>query len=167
MKAPLPHDEAQGLQSLRNYNILDTLPETAFDDLTLIAAQNCQTPIALISLVDESRQWFKSRHGIDVEETPREFSFCAFAILQKDTVMEVPDAQADPRFADNPLVTGAPHIRFYAGAPLIARDGQALGTLCVIDTKPLHMDAAQTAVLSALSRNVVTQLELYRLNIEL
>ena len=164
MRAPLPTGEAQRLQSLRDYNVLDTLPEAAFDDLTLLAAQICQTPIALISLVDESRQWFKSRHGLDADETSREMAFCAHAILQKDTVMEVPDALTDPRFVDNALVTGEPHIRFYAGAPLIARDGQALGTLCVIDRKPHQLDAAQAAALSALSRHVVTQLELRRQN---
>jgi len=167
MIAPLPPDEAQRLQSLRDYHVLDTLPEAAFDDLTLLAAHICQTPIALISLVDESRQWFKSRHGIDADETPRDIAFCSHAILQKDTIMEVPDAQADPRFADNALVTGAPHIRFYAGAPLIARDGQALGTLCVIDRKPHQLDADQAAALKALSRQVVTQLELRRQNADL
>ena len=167
MNAPLPHDEAQRLRSLREYHVLDTSPEAAFDELTLLAARICQVPIALISFVDESRQWFKSRHGMDLCETPREISFCTHAILHKETVMEVPDARADPRFADNVLVTGAPHIRFYAGAPLIARDGQALGTLCVLDRKPQRLDHTQTAALSALSRNVIAQLELRRLNTEL
>lgn len=167
MSAPLPLDEARRLQSLRDYNVLDTLPEAAFDDLTLLAAQICRTPIALISFVDESRQWFKSRHGLDVDETPRAIAFCAHAILQKDAVTEVTDAQADPRFTDNALVTGEPHIRFYAGAPLIARDGQALGTLCVLDRKPHRLDAGQKAALSALSRSVVTQMELRRKNAEL
>ena len=121
MNAPLPPDEAQRLRSLRDYNVLDTPPEAEFDELSSLAALICQTPVALISFVDESRQWFKSHHGLQVQETPRDLAFCAYAILQKDTVMEVPDAQADPRFAENVLVTAAPHIRFYAGAPLINR----------------------------------------------
>lgn len=162
MRAPLPPDEAQRLRSLRDYNVLNTPPEAAFDDLTLLAAQITQAPIALISLVDESRQWFKSRHGIDTCETPRDRAFCSHAILQKDTVMEVPDSKLDHRFADNLLVTGAPHIRFYAGAPLVSRDGHALGTLCVFDHRPRKLEAAQIAALSALSRQVMTLLELHR-----
>jgi GAF domain-containing protein len=157
MRAPLPPDEAQRLRSLRDYNVLNTPPEAAFDDLTLLAAQITQAPIALISLVDESRQWFKSRHGIDTCETPRDRAFCSHAILQKDTVMEVPDSKLDHRFADNLLVTGAPHIRFYAGAPLVTRDGHALGTLCVFDHRPRKLEAAQIAALSALSRQVIDE----------
>lgn len=167
MRAPLPPDESQRLRSLHDYHVLNTPPEEAFDDLTLLAAQITQTPIALISLVDESRQWFKSRHGIDTYETPRDVAFCSYAILQKDTVMEVPDSKVDHRFADNLLVTGAPYIRFYAGAPLVSRDGQALGTLCVFDRRPRKLEAAQTAALSALSRQVMTQLELHRQDAQL
>ena len=162
MKAPLPGNEAHRLAILREYNVLDSMPEQAFDDLTLLAAQICQTPIALITLVDEDRQWFKSRVGLNAAETSRDVAFCAHAILNVDQVLEVPDAQLDPRFADNPLVTANPHIRFYAGAPLVAPDGLALGTLCAIDRVPRKLSAEQKAALQALSRTVVARLELRR-----
>jgi two-component system, cell cycle sensor histidine kinase and response regulator CckA len=160
MKAALPTDEAGRLATLRALDILDTAQEAAFDEITRLAAQICRAPIALISLVDESRQWFKSRIGIETQETPREHSFCAHTILAKDEVFEVSDAHADPRFADNPLVTSAPHIRFYAGAPLLARDGHALGTLCVIDRTPRQLSTEQTTALRALSKHVMAQFEL-------
>jgi PAS domain S-box-containing protein len=162
MKAPLPPDESQRLESLRRYAILDTPPEAPFEDLTLLAAQTCQTPIALVSLVDETRQWFKSRVGLDATETSRDLAFCAHAILNRDDVLEVRDARLDPRFADNPLVTADPNIRFYAGAPLVARDGHVLGTLCVIDRAPRMLSQTQKQALQALSRHVVTLLELRR-----
>lgn len=162
MKAPLPPNEAQRLETLRGYDVLDTPPESAFDDLTLLAAQICQVPIAVITLVDENRQWFKSIIGLNATETPREFAFCAHAILYSDKVLEVRDAQIDPRFADNPLVTADPHIRFYAGASLVAPDGLALGTLCVIDYVPRVLSAEQQTALRALSRTVIAQLELRR-----
>ena len=162
MKAPLPDNEGIRLALLRDYNVLDSLPQQAFDDLVLLAAQICQTPIALISLIDEDRQWFKSRVGLNAAETSRDVAFCAHAILNADAVMEVRDAQLDPRFADNPLVTGDPHIRFYAGAPLVTVDGLALGTLCVIDRVPRELTTEQSAALQALSRMVVAQLELRR-----
>jgi two-component system cell cycle sensor histidine kinase/response regulator CckA len=159
-RAPLPPNESQRLATLREYNILDTPPEDAFDDLTLLASQICQTPMAMVSLVDEKRQWFKSKIGIDASETSRDIAFCAHTILNVKDVLEVDDACADPRFADSPLVTSGPHIRFYAGAPLVSPDGQALGALCVMDRKPHKLTPDQLNALRALGRNVVAQLDL-------
>ena len=162
MKAPLPPNELQRLETLRSYNVLDTPPESAFDDLTQLAAQICEVPIAAVSLVDGNRQWFKSIVGLSATETSRDIAFCAHTILNPDELLEVRDAQLDSRFADNPLVTGNPNIRFYAGAPLVAPDGLALGTLCVIDHEPHVLSAKQKTALSALSRAVIAQLELRR-----
>lgn len=162
MNAPLPPDEARRLAALDDYAVLDTAPESSFDDLTQLASHICHTPIALVSLVDGRRQWFKSRVGLDATETPREVAFCAHAILQPGAVFEVPDAHQDPRFADNPLVTGAPHVRFYAGTPLLTDQHQALGTLCVIDHKPRTLTPGQRQALQALGRHVVKLLELRR-----
>ena len=161
MKAPLPPDEARRLAALRRYQILDTEPEQEFDDITLLASHICETSIAMISLVDENRQWFKSKFGITESETSRDIAFCAHGILQAD-VFVVKDAQADSRFATNPLVTGNPRIRFYAGAPLLTSDGHALGMLCVNDQVPRELSVEQKAALQALSRQVVAQLELRR-----
>ena len=162
MKAPLPPEEAQRLAALHKYNVLDTPPEQAFDDLTLLAAHLCQTPIALVSLVDETREWFKSKRGLNAAEMPRDIAFCANTILDHNKVFEVHDAAADPRFADNPLVAADPKIRFYAGAPLVTPEGHALGSLCVVDFIPRKLSEAQLAALRALSRHVVSQLELRR-----
>ncbi len=161
MQAPLPENEPARLQALHDYGILDTAAEAEFDDFTLLAAQICGAPVALISLIDTDRQWFKSRLGLNVSETPRDQAFCAYALHQPD-VFTVPDATADGRFADNPLVTGDPNIRFYAGAPLITEEGQALGTLCVIDRVPRTLTPEQQAALQALSRQVIARLELRR-----
>lgn len=154
-------NETARLRALRAYHILDTDPEQVFDDLTLLASQVCGTPIALITLVDEHRQWFKSKVGIDVQETARNISFCAHAIEQPG-LFEVPDTLCDSRFRDNPMVVNDPHIRFYAGAPLLTRDGDPLGTICVVDSMPRTLSEGQSAALNALRRQAETQLELRR-----
>ncbi|MEL7557795.1 PAS domain S-box protein [Stutzerimonas chloritidismutans] len=156
--APSPPRELSRLAALLRYEILDTPDETAFDDFTELAAYICDTPIALISLVDDHRQWFKSRLGLDVSETPRELSFCTYTI-EGEGVFEVEDAHRDTRFCDNPLVTGDPHIRFYAGAPLISPDGYNLGTLCVIDRQPRQLSEAQRGALVRLSRQIMRLFE--------
>ena len=159
--APLPEKESARLDALRQYAILDTAPEQEFDDLTRLAALICGTPIALVSFVDAKRQWFKSRLGLEGSETPRDISFCAHAILGSD-VLVVPDTLEDERFRSNPLVTVGPKVRFYAGAPLITKDGHALGTICVLDCKPRDLSEAQREALTALARLTVAELELRR-----
>jgi GAF domain-containing protein len=132
-----------------------------FDDVTFLAAHICHTPIALITLIDSTRQWVKARVGTDVSETPRDVAFCSHAIASRETLV-VPDALEDDRFARNPLVTGEPKIRFYAGAPLLVQEGHALGTLCVVDREPRHLTERQQEALEALSRQVMILLELRR-----
>jgi GAF domain-containing protein len=150
-----PTNEHERLNALRGYELLDTESEAAFDAMTRLAATICRVPIALVSLVDENRQWFKSQCGLDgVTSTGRDISFCGHAILQNG-LFEVPDAREDPRFADNPLVTGEPHIRFYAGMPLIETGGLALGTLCVIDRTPRKLKKTQRLQLEDLAQSVV------------
>lgn len=158
--AALPFNEAERLNVLRSYGVLDTGPEQAFDDLTTLASAVCHAPMALITLVDQDRQWFKARQGIDMPETPREISFCAHAILQPDTLMEVPDTHQDARFVHNPLVTGAAAVRFYAGAPLVTPQGVAIGTVCVLDHHPRTLSETERRALYSLARQVVAQLEL-------
>ncbi len=164
--APIPSNEEQRLAILREYQVLDTPPEQAFDDVVRLASLICGVPIALVSLVDETRQWFKARVGLEADSTARELAFCAHAILD-EVVLEVPDALEDSRFSDNPLVLGDPGIRFYAGAPLITPGGHRLGTICVIDQERRTLTAEQLEALKALSRVVVEHLEFRRLAVGL
>lgn len=145
---------------MRSYSILDTLPESDYDNITKIAAEICGTPISLISLIDDKRQWFKSHHGLDATETPKEYAFCGHAINTPNDVFIVQDARKDERFHDNPLVTGDPHVIFYVGVPLVSEAGLPLGTLCVIDHKPNLLSQSQISSLSALSNQVINLLEL-------
>lgn len=161
MITPNAHSEQKRLNVLWQYEVLDTVPEAVFDDLTELAARICEAPIALISLVDEKRQWFKAKIGTPIQETARDISFCTHAISQTELFI-VPDATLDSRFASNPLVVSNPKIRFYAGAPLITPDGYALGTLCVIDKVPRTLRPEQQQALRILARHVVSQLELRR-----
>jgi anti-sigma regulatory factor (Ser/Thr protein kinase) len=155
-------NEAARLAALRRYRILDTDPEQAFDDLTILASHICEAPIALITLVDEDRQWFKAQVGLSIRETARNVSFCTHAIERPDEITVVPNALHDQRFVNNPFVVNDPKIRFYAGAPLVTPDGYALGTLCVVDSVPRTLTAAQLHALGALRRQTQAQLELRR-----
>ena len=167
MSAPKPNGEEARVAALREYQILDTEAEQVFDDLAQLAASLCRAPMALVSLIDAERQWFKARVGIEPSECPRDLSFCSYAILQSDLMM-VRDASADPRFATNPLVTGEPRIRFYAGLPLFSSDGlHALGTLCVLDVTPRDLTGEQIAALRSLARQAEALLEMARLRGEL
>ncbi|MGD1083838.1 MAG: GAF domain-containing protein [Verrucomicrobiota bacterium] len=156
MRYPIPENDADRVNTLRGYGILDTQPEGQFDDLARLAASICGTPMAVISLVDQDRQWFKSKTGLQACQTPREDAFCAHAIMSPDLFL-VPDATQDPRFATNPLVVGEPRIRFYAGAPLTAPNGHHLGALCVMDRVPRQLIPAQLEALRILSRQVMAQ----------
>ena len=166
MQAPLPANEIDRLAALYSLDVLDSQPEKDFDDIVALAASVCSAPMALVSLVDADRQWFKAGIGTDLTEMPRDLSFCAHAILGKDLLV-VPDARQDARFADNPVVSIPGGVRFYAGAPLITTEGYALGTLCVWDTEPRHPEVAQLQALRALARQVTSQLELRRYSLAL
>jgi GAF domain-containing protein len=163
MKAPLPSNETERLAALKEYHVLDTETEQSYDDIVILAAHICKVPIAMISLVDEVRQWFKSKVGVDQQQTSRDVAFCAHAILQNEPFI-VRDATKDRRFAGSTLVTGDTHFRFYAGIPLINPEGLALGTLCVVDRHPRRLTAAQQKALQALSRQVMALLELRRVS---
>lgn len=153
---------APRIAALARYNIMDTPAEVEFDDVVRLVSLICDAPIATVTLLDSRRQWFKAKLGLDVSETPIDQAFCRHAITQTEPMI-VPDASQDPRFADNPLVTGAPHIRFYAGAPLIGSDGIAIGTLCTIDRKPRpNLTPQQHLALKVLSQHIMTLLELRR-----
>jgi GAF domain-containing protein len=152
-------DEAERQRVLDMYRIVDTLPESAYEDIVQLASTLCDTPIALLTLIDRDRQWFKASLGLDGAQTRREDAFCARAIEAPSDLMEVPDAQQDPRFIANPYVTGAPHVRFYAGMPLVAPTGEAMGTVCVIDEVPRRLDDRQRRGLAALSRLTMTLLD--------
>ena len=162
MTMPILPNETARQQALERYSILDTMAEQAYDDITKLASYICDTPIALISLVDNERLWFKSRVGLDVDGIPREDAFCAYAIQHPDEIMLVQDATQDKRFMHSALVVNPPKIRFYAGAPLVTPSGEAIGTLCVIDLTPRVLSVEQFDALRALSRQVIAQLELRR-----
>ncbi|RZA00173.1 MAG: sensor histidine kinase [Sphingobacteriaceae bacterium] len=157
---PIPKNEDERLESLRSYQILDTEEENDFDELAMLASAICQTPIALITLVDDKRQWFKSHRGTDIRETPREISFCAHAIAADDDIMIINDTRKDERFVDNPLVTGDTNLAFYAGVPLVNEEGFALGTLCVIDQQVKQLTDKQAEALKVLAKQVTIKLEL-------
>jgi GAF domain-containing protein len=161
MSAPKPENESARLEVLHQFEILDTDPEESLDEITRLAAHLCHTPIAVITLIDAHRQWFKSRVGLTPTETARDISFCAHAIMQPGPLV-VRDALDDDRFRHNPMVTSDPYIRFYAGSPLISIEGYNLGTLCVIDRTPREITPEQVAALRILSNQVMTQLELRR-----
>jgi signal transduction histidine kinase len=158
--AASPLNENQRIAALHEYDLLDSLPDKDYDDITRIAADICGMPISLISLIDKDRQWFKSRVGMEAAETPRDIAFCAHAILQPDEIFLVRNTTLDDRFADNPLVTGDLNVNFYAGVPLVTEGGNALGTLCVIDSKPNDLSKEQKETLKALARQVVAYFEL-------
>lgn len=164
--ADKPYDENARLKALFEYDVLDTQAEKIFDDLTELASEICETPISLISLVDPDRQWFKSKVGLDAESTDRDIAFCSHAILQDD-IFEIQDALKDERFFDNPLVTSAPNIRFYAGTPLRTPSGYKIGTLCVISDHPKKLSDRQKKSLKLLGREVIAQLEIRMSNIKL
>jgi signal transduction histidine kinase len=157
-----PQNELDRLRALRSYNVLDTLSEKEYDQLTAISSQICGCSMSFISLIDEDRQWFKSAHGLNVSETERRVAFCAHAINTPNEILVVPDARLDNRFHDNPLVAGDPHLAFYAGVPLVNEDGMALGTLCVLDSEPKTLSESQLSALNALADQVMVLLELRR-----
>ncbi len=166
MKAPIPAHEAERLAALHRYKVLDSDPEQTYDDITKLASHICGAPIAFVSLVDAERQWFKAKLGLTQQQTPRDEAFCAYTVLGPDTFV-VEDAAKDERFAVNPLVTGDPHVRFYAGAPLLTAEGHAIGSMCVIDHRPRQFPTDQREALERLARLVIANLELRRASADL
>lgn len=166
-KPIIPKNESARFKALQKYEILDTFPEKEYDDITQLASEICGTPISLISLLDDKRQWFKSHFGLDASETPKEFAFCAHAINDQDNLFVIPDSRKDNRFFDNPLVTDAPNVIFYAGIPLVDSEGYPLGTLCVIDNKPNSLNDFQKRALKTLSDQVIRLLEFRHTTTEL
>ena len=160
IKPQVPSNDVERVENLKSYSVLNTLPEKEYEDISYLAAQICGTPISLISLIDENRQWFKSHLGISATETPREYAFCAHAINDQDNILIVPDSRIDERFFDNPLVTDSPHVVFYAGIPLVSPKGFALGTLCVIDNKPRNLNESQIQALKILGSQLMILLTL-------
>ncbi len=165
--APQPLNESLRLEALREYNILDSLSEKDYEDITVLAATICKTPFSLITFIDKDRQWFKSHYGVSISETKREYSFCAHALNSPEEALVVEDARKDKRFADNPMVTGDPYVIFYTGMPLVNPDGYAFGTLCVLDHEPRKLTGEQLSALRTLSNQVVTLLEMRKSNITL
>ena len=165
--AALPANEADRLKSLAAYQILDTLPEGVYDDITQIASEIAGTPIALLNIIDANRQWTKSRQGMEISEIPRELAFCAHAILNPDELLVVEDARYDERFHDNPLTTGGPNIVFYAGVPIVNDGGYALGALCVIDSRPRTLPDNKLMALKAIGKLVNVHFELRKTKLEL
>ncbi len=165
--ANLPPNEQDRLSNLYSYELLDTLPEKDYDDITKLASQICDTPISLVTLLDSDRQWFKSAHGTDLQQTFREHAFCSHAILKPYEIMVVPDAVHDERFSNNPLVTQNPHIGFYAGVPLMSDEGFAIGSLCVLDNKPRELSELQQQSLKILANQVMRLIQLHKKNKEL
>ena len=163
----MSHDEFARQRAVDRYRIVDTLPEQAYDDIVQLASTLCDTPMALVTLIDRDRQWFKSRLGLDDEQTERKIAMCDHAIREPDRLMEVRDASVDPRFADFPHVTGAPHVRFYAGMPMVTPGGAAIGTVCVIDNKPRQLEDKQRDALAALARLAIALMEARHRELEL
>ncbi len=165
--APLPPDEAARLKALKRYQLLNSLPEQVYDDIAKLASDICGTPIAMLNLIDENRQWTKAKYGISGVDIPREHSFCAHTILNSSDLMIVPDARYDERFFDNPLVKGEPYIAFYAGMPIVNSEGYAFGTLCLADSRPRELPEHKLELLKALAKLVQTNFDLRFANLEL